>query len=657
MIRALLLACAALMFATNWAAAAENKPLSSTVDRLAPERLEALQKARLNWAKIRKDQPGTGIFEDYRAVMHVHAEDSSHTGGTRPEVLAAAKKTGVKVVLFSDHRGPKPETWRGLRDGVLFIPGSEEDDSLRFPFVDENGKVTAEDLRFICHPEERYDTAPAGFQGMEIYNRHTDTKDDVEFIAWLGLQMKEDEKWAAFIELYKKFPDEIFGAGQQYWPEIFQMWDRITKTNSFTGIGANDAHQNQVFKGVMLDPYDVSFRNLSTHILARELTESAIRQSLRAGHVYVSHDWLCDPTGFTFVAANSLGVFNMGDTAWNVGTTKLVAQTPIPAKIRLFKDGKLHGEQTGERVTFETKSSGTYRVEAWLEADGDERPWIYSNPVYLKFPDIFSIPLPSLETKPNVEVVKDIKYTSPSDLEENKHKLDLYIPKGKQLAPVLFFIHGGAWVSGDRSQYPPLGNRYASEGILTVVPSYRLAPKNPFPAQIEDVAAAFTWVVKNIAKHGGDPDRIYVSGHSAGGHLSALLALDPKHLQAHGLTPSIIKGALCLSGVYDVAEVKEKVFGTNPELRRAASPITHIRKDAPPFLLTYCEWDYFPLGVQAKEFHAALARTGVDSTLVFVPKENHISEMLAVTKEDDLTARSVIQFINGAGKNEALASP
>src|SRR6185436_6793212 len=98
------------------------------------------------------------LYQDYRAVIHVHAEDSDHTKGTRPEVLAAAKKTGVRAVLFTDHRGPKPETWRGIREDVLFLAGAEDSDGkLRFPrFVD--GKPVSEDeLRFLCHVEERYD--------------------------------------------------------------------------------------------------------------------------------------------------------------------------------------------------------------------------------------------------------------------------------------------------------------------------------------------------------------------------------------------------------------------------------------------------------------------------------------------------------------------
>jgi acetyl esterase/lipase len=643
-----------LLFSFVLSASAAERPgrKFSTMERLQEPRLKALHDARAEWAKAAAQNlatnkiRGTGIYNDYRAVMHIHAEDSNHTGGTRPEVLAAAKKTGVNVVLFTDHRGPKPETWRGLRDGVLFIAGSEENDRLRFPLF-ENDKIAREDLNFICHIEERYDMPREGFDGMEIYNRHTDAKDDDDFNGGFAKLMKDKEAWAAFVELYKKYPDEIFGAGTDYWPEIFAKWDKETKGGKpFTGIGANDAHENQVFNGLMLDPYEVSFRNLSTHILARELNDESIRQSLKEGHVYVSHDWLCETTGFNFIAQNNFGVFAMGDPVLLVGTTRLISTTPIPAKIKLFRNGVLKEEKEGDRVIFETKTEGTYRVEAWLVVDGEERPWIYSNPVYLKQPDLLSMDLlPNMELKTNVQLRANLIYTDGPEDQESKHKLDIYSPKGKEKSPVFFFIHGGAWTSGDRSQYPPLGNRYASEGILTVVPSYRLAPKFPFPAQIEDVAAAFAWTVHHVAEFGGDTNKIYVGGHSAGGHLAALLTLDPKHLAKYNLTPDLIKGAMCLSGVYDMAEGKDNVFGKDPQLRHDASPINFVHKTNLPFLVTYCEWDYFPLAIQAKDFAAALEKTRVATKLVYVPKESHISEMLSVSKPGDVTAKSVVEFI------------
>ena len=96
-----------------------------------------------------------------------------------------------------------------------------------------------------------------------------------------------------------------------------------------------------------------------------------------------------------------------------------------------------------------------------------------------------------------------------------------------------------------------------------------------------------------------------------------------------------------------MSDGKEKVFGSDATVRKESSPLFLIANSGPPFLVTYCEWDYFPLGTQAQDFHAALVKKGIQSSLVFIPKQSHISEMLVVTREDDLTANSVVEFIRG----------
>jgi len=178
------------------------------------------------------------------------------------------------------------------------------------------------------------------------------------------------------------------------------------------------------------------------------------------------------------------------------------------------------------------------------------------------------------------------------------------------------------------------------------VPSYRLAPKYPHPAQIEDVAAAFAWTVRHIAEHGGDTNRIYVGGHSAGGHLAALLTLDARYLATYQLSPRQIRGVLALSGVYNLSlEGQDTVFGKDPVARRAAAPLSYVKAGAPPFLVTYCQWDYFSLPAQAREFHGALMKAGVASDLVYIPRESHISEMVNVTNEKDPTVVAALKFI------------
>jgi len=209
---------------------------------------------------------------------------------------------------------------------------------------------------------------------------------------------------------------------------------------------------------------------------------------------------------------------------------------------------------------------------------------------------------------------------------------------------VLIFLHGGAWRSGDRGLYTALGNRYAHAGIVTVIPSYRLAPADPHPAQVEDAAAAVAWTLRNLERFGGDPKRVYLAGHSAGGHLSALLALDGRWLAKHGAAPSALRGVIPMSGVYRI-EGLERVFGADEEVKRQASPLTHVHAGAPGFLITYCQWDYAFLPVQAERFGAALQKAGGAAKVVYIPGLNHITEMLNITAPDDPTVKAVLDFI------------
>jgi len=609
----------------------------STVERLAPAHLEAVKAARAELLKQRQKPAETGIYQDFPAVLHVHAEDAPHTLGKRAGVLAAAKTTGTAIVQFSDHNGTKPETWRGLRDGVLFLSGAENGGAHELLF---NGGG-----RFHSHPEGQLDAAPDGWDGMEIYNRHADAEDDTDFVAYLKQAVADPAKRQALAELFQKYPDEAFGAGCDYWPELFARWDKILATRPFAGLAANDSHQNQVFGPLTLDPYEVAFRNVRTHILARELSEKAVLEALRAGRSYVAHDWLAESGGTVFIAVNNLGVYQMGDSIPMMGTTRLVAQAPVPALWKIFHNGQVILEKKDRQVSIAGPGPGAYRAEAWLEIDGELRPWIYTNAIRLERPSGAAVSLPSQELDPGIEAKKDLIYRQGAPEDEAKHKLDVYAKTGASARPVLFFVHGGAWRQGDRSQYGFVGNLFAKAGYVVVVPSYRLAPKNPHPAQIEDVAAAFAWTVAHAAEFGGDPGRIYVAGHSAGGHLVALLATNPQWLKAQGLTSEKIRGVMALSGVYDVTPMPGPVFPNDPALLRGASAKFNISPGRPPFLITYCQWDYATLPQQAAEFHQALRAAGERSELVYVAGESHISEMTNTPKPRDATAAAMLRFM------------
>ena len=165
----------------------------STVERMLTERLEAVHAdVQRIQAQRRPVAFQTGL-NDYRSILHVHADDSTHTGGTLPEMLADAKRAGVKVIMLTDHfRPPRDfmDGWRGMRDGVLIIPGSEAHGFLlyptesimdvmsagRDPIIERTG--AGEGLLFLSHVEARVDHPMDGLTGMEIYNRHADASDD-----------------------------------------------------------------------------------------------------------------------------------------------------------------------------------------------------------------------------------------------------------------------------------------------------------------------------------------------------------------------------------------------------------------------------------------------------------------------------------------------
>jgi hypothetical protein len=136
-----------------------------------------------------------------------------------------------------------------------------------------------------------------------------------------------------------------------------------------------------------LDPYYRSFRNVSTHVLAPSLDETEIRTALKAGHAFVAHDWMCDATGFDFVALAGDGkrAAGMGDEVkWGDGL-KLSAKLPVAAYVRLLRHGVEIAKSDGEMdFVFFLKEPGVYRLEAWLKLDDELRPWIFSNPIYAR---------------------------------------------------------------------------------------------------------------------------------------------------------------------------------------------------------------------------------------------------------------------------------
>ena len=242
---------------TAMGAATEFPPRKlSSLERMQERHLQAAHEDVLRLAKLRQDVPAIPGFHDYKAILHAHAEDSAHTAGTRPEMLAEAKVAGISVIMLTDHlRPPRDfirESWRGLHEGVLFIPGSEARGFLVYPFdsimdrIEEPvpqliSTVTASNgLIFLSHAEERLDHPMDGLTGMEIYNRHADAKKDTAGLIALALKLLDGKELAELQKNLKQYPDEMFAAQAGYLPDYMAKWDAGTIDRRLTGVGAND---------------------------------------------------------------------------------------------------------------------------------------------------------------------------------------------------------------------------------------------------------------------------------------------------------------------------------------------------------------------------------------------------------------------------------
>jgi acetyl esterase/lipase len=245
-----------------------------------------------------------------------------------------------------------------------------------------------------------------------------------------------------------------------------------------------------------------------------------------------------------------------------------------------------------------------------------------------------------------VEATKDVAYNDAKDADE-KQKLDIYVPKGRKDFPVLFFVHGGTWRSGDRKMYTRVGELFASHGIGTVIISYRLSPKFQHPAHIQDVAKAFAWTCKNIGKYGGKADDIFVCGHSAGGHLVALLATDESYLKAEKRSLADIRGVIPISGVYTIVPIGPlaQAFGKDGEVCKKASPINNVHDKEPPFLIIYADRDLPFLGVMGENLCKKLGDHKCEVQKVEVAKRDHISIMTKLALDDDPTRQAILDFV------------
>ena len=263
---------------------------------------------------------------------------------------------------------------------------------------------------------------------------------------------------------------------------------------------------------------------------------------------------------------------------------------------------------------------------------------------------------------PATQIAHDLCYLPTSPCDGPDHKLDLYLPITKPW-PVIVFVHGGGWDSGDKDfraggadVYANIGRYYATRGIGVAVINYRLQRRAKWPQQVEDVQTAVSWVRSHALEYGGQPDRLFLMGHSAGTHLASMVALTatPEVRQA-------IRGVIAVSGAgLDLADEKTYQLGADRDYyaarfrdgdsgddwKRRASPVRFVNPQAPPFLILYAQGETRALQHQSQLLHAELERNGVASRLVPVPGESHTRIVLALSQPDKVPVKAILEFVH-----------
>lgn len=240
-----------------------------------------------------------------------------------------------------------------------------------------------------------------------------------------------------------------------------------------------------------------------------------------------------------------------------------------------------------------------------------------------------------------------------------RHRLDVYAPRrsSAKLRPVVVFIHGGNWDSGRKNTYGFVGRRLAKQGVVAVIPNYRLSPVVRVPAMADDCAQAVRWVVQHIADYGGDPQRIFVMGHSAGGGLAALLATETRLFAQLGLPDNPVKGVILDDpagiNMYDYLKKKEYPndaqylvpFGTDPEGWLAVSPLFHVTAATPPTLLYVGGRTYPSIRTSSEAYVQRLQAAGVRHAFTVIPRKKHVGMVTQLFWKRNVIYRDLVNMV------------
>jgi hypothetical protein len=390
------------------------------------------QMAQLETRRI--EPPKLVDLNCYRGILHAHCYWSHDSRGILEEIIPAAKKANINFIFFTDHQRTRIESFpraiQGTYDGIIIEPGSEKKGLLVWPLdsmiIDwdvKKGKLIKQiisdgGLVFYGHTEKIHSWLNPDYQGMEIYNVHTDSKDEniSDHAFNFTINGNQFRRWA-----YWEFFDEQ--------TEILARWDSLNMMRKIIGISAADAHDNQNIRarylpdgrvewvgpnadpidtttvGILeklllsepdsagwafkwaIDTYYESFRLCTNYILADSLDKYSLVKHLLKGHLYIAFQSLADAKGFMFFATNKSGDVKaiMGDSVLVDEIQALKAVSPLPGQFRLIRNGDIIDTVSNvyEYVYNKQLSNGVYRLEVAIPINAEWAPWIYSNPIYI----------------------------------------------------------------------------------------------------------------------------------------------------------------------------------------------------------------------------------------------------------------------------------
>jgi arylformamidase len=271
-----------------------------------------------------------------------------------------------------------------------------------------------------------------------------------------------------------------------------------------------------------------------------------------------------------------------------------------------------------------------------------------------------------MAAEPKIE--RDVAYAEPKN---ERQTLDIYAPSEGKGHPVVFWIHGGGWQTGDKTSIQLKPQAFVDKGFVFVSTNYRLLPNVDMGTIIRDIAKSIHWVHDHIASRGGDPQRLLVMGHSAGAQLAALVCIDDRYLKAEGLSLAIIKGCVPVDGdTYDVpaiietAETRRRVhgqppvknghrekFGNDPEKHRDFSAVTHVAKNKgiPPFLILHVA-EHPDTSAQAQRLGSVLKEAGIPVTVFGARETTHNKINADLGLPDDPATKALFEFVGNALK-------